>query len=1245
MWQIWIDTGGTFTDCLGLSPGGQRRQVKILSNSTLRADWQGTGPGVGDLRADWIAPDGFADGWIVRPLTGEGTARLGTWTRREQGSYDVQLEAGGFLPDGPVEVVCPFAPPILGARLLTRTPAAHNLPPLALRLATTRATNALLEHKGARTVLVTTVGLGDLPRIGNQQRADLFAPPVDRRILLTGAVEIPLRADAEGVVFRDWSEEERAEMIRRVGDLAPEAVAVSLIHSYREDRLEKEVVEALREAGHRFIAQGAELSPLIKLGPRTETAVVDAYLQPIMKTYLDEVERALGEGTMLVMNSAGGLVPRDRYHPKDSLLSGPAGGVMGAVRAAQQAGYAQGIGFDMGGTSTDVTRWDGTPGLVNETRIGEARVLAPALQIETVAAGGGSICAFDGQRLRVGPESAGASPGPACYGAGGPLTLTDVHLLLGRMDPGQFGIPVFPEAAEAALAALLREMEEAGQAMSREALLKGFLALANETMAGAIRKITLQEGYAAEDYPLVAFGGAGGLHACALASLLGIETVIFPPEAGLLSAAGLGAAVPTVIVQRQILRPWAKEKEALSGLFKAMEREALGQADNPAGWTVREHILALRIQGQETEIEVSWEGDGDRLEAAFGREYTRIFGAPPVAGQDLELVRLRLVVSAPVTDPAGENFPPVAAEPRHQPSWSLDELPPHTTLAGPSLLQNRTCSFFLEEGWVAQTGDRGTLRVQHRERERKEEKESVGTGEEGEALRLALFTHRFTAIAREMGEQLRRTALSTNIKERLDFSCALVDAEGQLIVNAPHVPVHLGSLGLCVREVTRVHTWKPGEVMVTNHPRFGGSHLPDLTVITPIFMPGGEMLGFAVNRAHHAEMGGRTPGSMPPHARTLEEEGVILTPTLLRDEKGEYWDQLEKILSGGPWPSRAVTENLLDLRAQVAANERGRQLWMDLADKEGVETVRHYGRALRHLATREAIQCLRERVSKPLAATQSLDDGTTLAVTWSPLGEDRWMVDFSGTATVHPGNFNATPGIVRSALLYVLCRMIGDDFPLNEGLLEVVGINLPEGLLNPPVRSDDRHPAVVAGNVETSQRLVDTLLLLFQEEACSQGTMNNIVFGGRDFRLYETIGGGCGARADQPGASGVHSHMTNTAITDPEILEYRYPVRLEAFALRRGSGGIGQQNGGDGLCREIRFLAPVTLSLLTQHRREKPYGLAGGGAGACGRQWIRRRDGTLEEIEGCFSGDLEPGEAVRVETPGGGGYGAVRSKK
>ncbi|MCC5788400.1 MAG: hydantoinase B/oxoprolinase family protein [Opitutales bacterium] len=1250
MWQIWIDTGGTFTDCLGLSPDGESREVKILSNSALRGELSRQ-EGQWHLALPVALPDDFAVGWKAR-LLGDSTETILRGFRKI--SSDTYLVKGqdeeAWADGGAMEIICPEEPPVLGARILTQTPAEKPLPALHLRLATTRGTNALLERKGARTLLITNEGLEDLPLIGNQQRPDLFAFPRNREVLVAKSLGYPARLEASGTWLREATREEEDALVEACRQFAPESIAIAFLHSYRNPEGEERLAERLRREGFPFLSLSSRLSPLIHFQARMETAIVDVYLAPILQNYLDRVDRALGEGSRLeVMTSAGGLVPRALFHPKDSLLSGPAGGVVGAAEAAKRAGFEKCLSFDMGGTSTDVARWDGTFPLVQETEVAGARIQSPSLRIETVAAGGGSICSFDGHRLRVGPESAGSFPGPACYGAGGPLTLTDVQVLLGRIAPEDFGVPVRVKAAEEALEEICQALKKAGQEMSREAVLQGFLRIANETMAGAIRKISLQEGIDLAEYPLVAFGGAGGLHACSLADLLGLQTVIFPPRAGLLSADGLAAAVPTQVCQKEILEPWKTAASRLTSLVEGLRQEGEKSLQKDLGEShdLRpvEYRAALRLLGQESELEVFLNPEkvqAAAVQEAFWERFEEVFGYR-AEDRPLELVRLQIRFCGAgrtttkevfATDQEGD----VEVDQR----VSLDEVSAQKAFRGPTFFQNRTCSFYLEPGWGARGGGEGTLLAVREESRSAASGPATPAGDEQEAnaaLRLSLFTNRFRSLTEEMGEQLRRTALSTNIRERLDFSCALLDPEGQLIVNAPHVPVHLGSLGLCVRKVCRKVKLGPGDVVVTNHPLYGGSHLPDLTVITPVYTSGKTLLGYVVNRAHHAEMGGKSPGSMPPDATCLEEEGVIFLPTLVFRGGKPQWETIEKTLRKGPWPSRAVEENLADLRAQVAANRRGERLLRALAENFGVDTVLHYGRRLRGMVAAQTVQALSALRPKNPRVEQRLDDGTRMVVRFEKVGEERWRLNFEGTAGVHPGNLNATMGIVRSAVLYSLCKLVEKDLPLNEGLLEPLHLEIPEGILAPPFSEKGPNPAVVAGNVETSQRLVDLLLLLFGQEAGSQGTMNNFVFGGEGFRLYETLGGGCGAREGEAGASGLHSHMTNTAITDPEILEKRYPVRLEVFSLRRDSGGPGRWSGGDGLVRQIRFLEPVDVSILAQHRKEKPYGRNGGADGKVGAQFHLDGEKTRHPLSGNTALSLQAGEAIRLETPGGGAWG------
>jgi len=973
----------------------------------------------------------------------------------------------------------------------------------------------------------------------------------------------------------------------------------------------------------------------------------------VLRDYFGRVAGALGEERLLVATSAGGLLDARGFRPKDSLLSGPAGGVIGAAHAARAAGLERVISFDMGGTSTDVARYDGDHEYRFEHGVGDAELAAPALAIETVAAGGGSICWLDGERLRVGPQSAGANPGPACYGAGGALTLTDVNLLLGRIDPSRFEIPIRAEPAGQRLDALLEAVAaRTGERPAREALLEGLRAIADETMADAIRRISLRRGFDPAEHALIAFGGAGGQHACAIADRLEIVRIVVPADAALLSALGLGGAVVERFVERQILEPLEETLERLPGRFDALAREstdAVAAAGVPRSEIeLRRRILHLRFAGQDATLDVEW--DPDRAPAeAFSRAYVALYGHLPER-RPVELESMRVVASsrrtaeAPPRQPTAPYRPSPAGTTRafltgrwqEVPTFDRDALEPGAQLDGPALIRERHSSTVVEPGWRAAVDGSAALVLtgsSHR---------PAAAGENRpEAVRLELFTQRFHTLVREMGERLERTAVSTNVKERLDFSCALLDPAGELIVNAPHIPVHLGALGLCVRTVRAHLDLAPGDVIVTNHPAFGGSHLPDVTVITPVFSPRAErrLIGYLASRAHHAEIGGSRPGSMPPAATHLAEEGVVIPPTHLVRAGEPRWAALRRLLVAPPWPSRAVEDNLADLRAALAANHAGARALRGLVRAHGDDTVQRYMSRLQDLAARRIGEAFERIADGTYDATETLDDGSPLRARIHIEG-DRARIDFTGSAPVHPGNLNATPAIVQSAVLYVLRLLLREPLPLNEGLLRAVTIDLPRGLLNPDFPDDPRRaPAVVGGNVETSQRLVDTLLKALGLAACSQGTMNNVLFGGSGYGYYETLGGGAGAGPGFHGASGVHTHMTNTRITDPEVLEQRYPVRVERFALRSGSGGVGLFHGGDGLVREIRFLEPATVSVLTQHRTIAPYGMEGGAPGSPGAQRVIRRDGTvrpLASIDGC---EVEPGDRLLIETPGGGGWG------
>jgi len=1254
-WRIWIDTGGTFTDGVARTPDGASRRVKILSSSALRGTLlERLGPDRFRIRESWSAPAGLIRGFGFRVLDHEHGERFVTEHDPAAGELRLSAPLLDELPPGTAfEVVSPEEAPVLAARLLTGIPGPGPVPRADLRLATTLGTNALLQRAGVPTALFITRGFGDLLHIGNQQRPDLFALEVRRPDpLYADVVEVDERIAANGEVLRPLQLEPLAGRCRELLESGVRVAAVALLHSYRNAEHEQQLRRQLLDWGFDEVSCSAELAPRIKLLPRAQTAVVDAYLSPVVRTYLERVRGDVEGGSLLVMTSAGGLLDPQRFRPKDSLLSGPAGGVVGAALSGRQAGYTRIIGFDMGGTSTDVARYDGDYEYLYEHRVGDAHLVAPALAIESVAAGGGSICWLDGERLRVGPQSAGAQPGPACYGAGGPLTLTDVNLLLGRLRPGRFEIPIRVEPARARLDALLSELtRRSGKPAAAEAILEGLLIIANETMADAIRTISLRRGYDPADYALVAFGGAGGQHACGVAEQLGMRRIVVPPDAALLSALGLGRAVVERFAERQVLQPLQRCDAQIGDWFDELAEEAIaGVAEvglSRDDIEVRRRILHLRFAGQDATLEVEWAPDVPVL-GAFRRRYVELYGHQP-ENRAVELESLRAVASSrseaesvesaqPEDLPATpqRNVPAVFDGKRREvPAYEREQLLPGAGLDGPALVLERHSATVVEPGWRLRVDALGALIL-----DRAAAAAGADTAQP-EAVRLELFTQRFHTLVREMGERLERTAVSTNVKERLDFSCALLDPGGELVVNAPHIPVHLGALGLCVRRLKQAVSMEDGDVVVTNHPLFGGSHLPDVTVVTAVHDPDdpSRPLGYLASRAHHAEIGGSRPGSVPPSATKLGEEGVVIPPMYVIRKGREGWSDLRRVLETGPYPSRSVDDNIADLRAAAAANHAGAMALRQLAAEHGAGTLLHYMRELKRLAEQKIREALSAIPDGTYEGLERLDDGTPLRVRIE-LSGDSARIDFTGSGDVHPGNLNATPAIVQSAVIYVLRLLLREPLPLNEGLLRAVTIELPRGLLNPDFPEDPMQaPAVVGGNVETSQRLVDTLLKALGLAACSQGTMNNVIFGNRHYGYYETLGGGGGAGDGFHGASGLHSHMTNTRITDPEVMEHRYPVRVERFALRGGSGGAGRFRGGDGLVREIAFLEPASVSVLTQHRVERPYGLHGGSDGEVGRQQIVRVGGATERLSSVDGCEVAAGDRLIVETPGGGGYG------
>jgi len=1300
--RIRTDTGGTFTDCWAVGEGEDRpRLVKVLSSGVLRVavvQWVSDRELEIATPVDWRVAPHFFTGYRLR--SGEATALVISHERADdpeaaEAAPGEEAEATGRAPrlsrlvlSGPVpkgdsvDLFTREEAPVLGARLLTGTPLDAPFPPLEMRIATTRGTNALLERKGAAVALFTTEGFADLGTVRDQRRADLFALRHERpEPLFVKAVEVAGRLDAAGGIVVPLRLD--ACFDAEVGtllDAGVETAAVALLHSHRNPVHELAVRERLLALGFREVSLSSELAPHAKLLPRLETAVANAYLQPVMQRFVGHLEERLspregggagtgvgGEGAgngggLLVMTSAGGLEPAAGYRPKDSLLSGPAGGVSGAVAVAGALGVRRLLTFDMGGTSTDVARYHEGFQYRFEQVVGGARVLAPALKIETVAAGGGSICQWRDGGLRVGPESAGADPGPACYGLGGPLTLTDVNLLLGRIDPENFGIPLTASNLDAARAAATALQREAGLLATEpdEAFLAGLLEIAVEQMADAIRGISVRDGADPADYALLAFGGAGPLHACDIAERLGVGRILVPAEAGLLSAFGLECAGVERFAEIHLELP--VEDPGLPQAFAETEARALASL-REAGYEggVTHRLFELRLAGQDAALSVETEAlpGAPELAEAFRRRYRDTFGYEPPEDRAVEVLSFRAVAGTgrsrgPAAEerPQGETADPIESAPESAgPFLDRARLVPGVAIEGPRVVQDPFCTLYLKAGWRAEVAANGTLDLRALASEPEaadaDATDPQARGARPEEIERELYRHRFDSLVAEMGAMLRRSAVSTNVKEREDFSCALLDAEGRLISSAPHIPVHLGALGVCVRRVREALSMAPGDSVVTNHPAFGGSHLPDVTVITPVFAPGAPSdapasatpVAYIANRAHHAEIGGIAPGSMPPRAVSLAEEGVVIPPEKLVEGDVSRFEAVAERLSTGPWPTRRLRDNLADLNAQLAANRRGQALLEAMMRESSPATVSAQMGHLRDLSRETLVRQLPRLGSGIRRAEGPLDDGSLIRVALSCEG-GRLKIDFDGSSPEHPGNLNATVAVVQSAVLYVLRLWTQSRTPLNEGMMEAVGLLLPQGMLNPAFDEDPaRSPAVVGGNVETSQRLVDTLLHALELQACSQGTMNNFVFGNADFGYYETIGGGAGAGEGYDGASGLHTHMTNTAITDPEILEQRYPVRLRRFGLRRGSGGRGRWHGGDGLEREIEFLAEVEVSLLTQHRRVAPYGLAGGEAGACGRQSL---NGEPLESQTAFT--ARPGDRLLIETPGGGGCGTPDSK-
>jgi 5-oxoprolinase (ATP-hydrolysing) len=1198
-WHFWIDRGGTFTDVVARRPDGTTVTHKLLSENPRRYD------------------DAAVQG--IRELLG--------------------VEPRQPLP---TELIS------------------------SVKMGTTVATNALLERRGEPTLLVTTSGFGDVLRIGYQTRPHLFALDIELpEMLYTDVLEVIERMSAHGEVITPLDVEAATAGLSAARRRGIDSLAIVLLHGDRHHAHEARLAEIARDLGFGQVSVSHEVSPLMKVVPRGDTTVVDAYLSPILRRYVARVDERLrgadGRSTRLMfMQSNGGLTDAHRFRGKDALLSGPAGGVVGMVRTAEAAGFRRLIGFDMGGTSTDVSHYAGELERSHETEVAGVRVRAPMIDIHTVAAGGGSVLHFDGSRMRVGPDSAGADPGPRCYGNDGPLAVTDCNVVLGKLRPEFFpkvfgpggDEPLAAAATAEAFEALAAEISDAtGVRQDATTVAEGFLSIAVENMANAIKKISVERGHDVTSYALVCFGGAGGQHACLVADRLAIEQVHIHPHAGVLSALGIGLAdirevrddgVEEVLTP-ELLDTLAPRWELLD---TACEKAVLEQGVS-ADRLELVHRLAVRYAGSDTALQVV-AGGYEQVVADFEAVHRGRFGfVSPEKSLIVESVQVEAVGRAEevelvtpataggsVADAVLGVYPAtMAGVTTDTPFIDRTRLGPGVPVDGPAVLVEANATTVIEPGWrgeLTPIGDLVLTRVEARP-----ERAAVGTAVD--PVQLEIFNNLFMNIAEQMGVVLENTSVSVNIKERLDFSCAVFDPDGELIANAPHLPIHLGSMSEAIKSVIRNNPdMSPGDAYVLNAPYNGGTHLPDVTVVKPVFDDvTGDRIFYVAARGHHADIGGMVPGSAPADSTTIDQEGLVFDNVKLVEGGRFLEDELRELLAAGPWPARNPDYNVADLKAQVAACERGTAELHRVIDHYGLDVVHAYmGHVMDNAeeSVRRVIDALTDS-----SFTGEMDDGHRVSVRITVDHERRSAtIDFTGTSGQHPGNFNAPQAVCRSAVLYVFRCMVNDAIPLNAGCLKPLDIVIPDPSLISP------HPpaAVIAGNVETSQLIVDTLFGALGPVAGSQGTMNNFIWGNDHHQYYETICGGAGATPTADGADAVHTHMTNTRLTDPEILEWRHPVVLEHFRIRRGSGGAGAHRGGDGVVRRLRFGEPMTVNVLSSRRRVSPFGVAGGEPGQVGANRVIRADGATENLPGSTRIEVQPGDCFEIETPGGGGYGA-----
>jgi len=1201
-WQFWIDRGGTFTDIVARRPNGTMVTHKLLSENPRRYD------------------DAAIAG--IRHVLGVG--------------------ADDPLPAADID---------------------------AVRMGTTVATNALLERQGARTAFVTTSGFGDALRIGYQARPDLFALDIVLPDMLYETVlEVDERVSARGDELVGLDEPTVTAQLRQLKAAGIESVAIAFVHGYRHTKHEARVAAIARELDFAQVSVSHEVSPLMKLVSRGDTTVVDAYLSPVLRRYVEQVDQRLAGPRLMFMQSNGGLTDAHHFQGKDALLSGPAGGVVGMVETATAAGFDRQIGFDMGGTSTDVSHYAGELERVHETELAGVRVRAPMIDIHTVAAGGGSIVRFDGSRMRVGPESAGANPGPAAYGNGGPLTITDCNLMLGKLRasyfPRVFGAsgdqPLDDEIVRQHFAELAHSVSEStGNQRSAESIAEGFIAIAVENMANAIKKISVERGYDITGYTLVCFGGAAGQHACLVADRLGIERVHIHPFAGVLSAVGIGLADVRHVVNDSVEAPLSDSAlDELRTRWQALTATAraavLDQDVHPELVSTVER-LQIRYDGSDTSLAVI-AGTREEIVQRFEDVHKARFGfVSPETTLIIESMQVEAIghsdardgfaasttttttdtIATAITtsDPMAAHSAYFAGAAHDTPFHARNELAVGHSIAGPAVIIEDTSTTVVEPGWQAVLTDRGDLVL-----ERVVALPSrVAIGTSVDPVQLEIFNNLFMNIAEQMGVVLENTAVSVNIKERLDFSCAVFDPQGELIANAPHMPVHLGSMSESIKSIIRQNpVMLPGDVYVMNAPYNGGTHLPDITVIKPVFGEGehaDQVIFYVASRGHHSDIGGSVPGSAPADSTSVDDEGVLLDNVALVRDGRFLDDEIRELLTSARWPARNPTKNIADLKAQVAACEKGT---LELA-----KVIEHYGLDVVHAYMGHVKDNAEESVRRVIdvltdsSFTYAMDDGHQVSVAISVDQETRSAtIDFTGTSGTHPGNFNAPKAVVHAAVLYAFRCMVDDDIPLNAGCMEPLNMIVPaDSMINPSYPA-----AVIAGNVETSQLIVDTLFGALGVAAAAQGTMNNFIWGNDDHQYYETICGGAGATRNAPGCDAIHTHMTNSRLTDPEVLEWRFPVQLEVFRVREGSGGGGTHRGGNGVVRRMLFNEAMQVNVLSGHRIVAPYGLDNGGAGQVGKNRVIRADGTVTEFGAVLQTTVASGDRFEIETPGGGGW-------